>query len=568
MVTETRPLAQGILALHLQQAADLRELSGADPLLTARLAAACGQAELARALLARSGGLFDREESARLLSEPCPPELVARAAQVLRTGSAQPETSLSDWTETQREMYVRVLASLLIAEPAPLSAAQVGGQQPAAHMPPGLWRLAALPERQRWAAGRRLLQQLSPAAPVAPGTPAPVQWANASWGGRWGLRLGLAGAEGVGAEVVSLEHVVASLSAAWSWGLPELPPLLSRPLLMEGLETLPADRLELVTSLLADASALFGWTVIALPAIETPWPAAFQPLPAEVWAAPEPESARSVTVTPPGEPLTLPELAAQLEAQGGRTLVVLYSRASAARLAGMLPGSVLLSSSLSRAHLDRRMSALAEQAAVPDLTVIATTLPSTPVGEFDRVYHLLAPLTHLTEAAQLSRGPLTLFTLRDVALPQSWEQHSRLTARFLAEGDPMNDPAAQRRYMSQLRALEQGGRLGHWLGLRREQQFAALASELSAQPASAVPVLIGDGPGKAAIARSREQGWLSRRDLRYAAWVTPMEAQRAVRLGDAEPFGSGWALVWCGDYDDTYGLAWPLVQAEQQRSDE
>ena len=558
MAAGTEPLAQGALALHLQQAAQLRELSGADPLLAARLAAAGGQAELACALLARSGGLFDSEERERLLAEPCPPDLVAAAAEILR-----PQAALDEWTETQREMYVRALAGLLVAEP-PATAEQLltGTLFTSAEVGAGLWRLPALPERQRWSAGRQLVQDLGRSVSPSAGRP-PVQWASASWGGRWGLRRGLQ----AGAEVVSLEHVVATLSAAWNWELPDLPALLSRPLLIEGLETLPADRLELVTSLLTDATALFGWTVIALPALDTLWPADYRPLP-QGWAAPQ-QPEPSLNVSLPGEPLTLPELAARLATEPGRTLVVLYSRASAARLAGMLPGSLLLSSSLCRAHLDHQMSALAERADAPDLTVIATTLPSTPVGEFDRVYHLLAPLPHLTEAAQLSRGPLLLFTLRDVALPQSWEKHSRLTARLLAEGHALSDPAAQRRYVSQLRALEQGGRLGHWLGLRREQQFASLASELNAQPNSAVPVLIGYGPeGEAVIARSREQGWLSRRDLRYAAWVTPMEAQRAVRLGDAEPFGSGWALVWRGKYDDTYGLAWPLVQAEWQRSDE
>lgn len=551
MLPQTEALARQALALHLEQAAQLRDLSSdglgrPDPLLTARLAASGGDRHLARALIARSGGLLDTEESERLLTEPVPAELRTAAAEVLRS-----RPDLSGWTETQREMYVRVLAGLLVAEP---QAAAALLQPSAAGGKAGLWRLPALPERQRWAAGQRLVARLGQ-----------VQWASASWGGRWGLRRELQDQ----AEVEALETVVAALSAVWNWELPALPALLSRPLLVEGLETLSADRLALVTSLLADAAALFGWTVIALPALDAPWPDEYQPLPLDWWAAPLSEPACQVEVTLSSAPLTLPELAARLSREGGRTLVVLYSRASAARLAGMLPQSLLLSTSLCRAHLDSRMSVLAEQAGAPDLTVIATTLPSTPAGKFDRVYHLMAPLPHLVEAAQLTHGPLLLFTLRDVALPPAWEQHSRLTAHVLEQGEELCSGAAYRQYSAQLRATERVGQLTRWQSLRRHQQYASLSSELQAQPSSAVPVLIAYDPeGEAAIVRSRERGWLARPDLRYAAWVTPMEAQRAIRLGQAEPFGSGWALVWRGPYDETYGLAWPLVQAEQQRSEE
>ncbi|WP_261665148.1 hypothetical protein [Deinococcus sp. Marseille-Q6407] len=559
------PLACGLLERHLEQAGQLAQLAGHDPLLAARLAAAGGEPELARAMLARTGGLFDAEESRRLLEEPCPPELLAAAAPL-----QQSTVDLSRLSATQREMYLRVLAGLLVAERPPAPQELCG--QPAGQLLAGLWRLPALPERDRWAAGRQLLAALGWEE---------AQWVSSSWGGRWGLRRLLAAgsnaaevppteAQTAEPRVLALEYVVATLSAAWNWELPDLPALLTRPALIEGLEALPASRLEMVTALLSDAAVLFGWTVVALPAFETLWPAEYRQLPAEFCPAPRPDAGPARALPAGDAPQTLLQLAGWLSAQPGRSLVVLYSRASAARLAGRLPGSVLLSSSLCRAHLDDRMTQLAGRfESAENLTVIATALPSSPLGCFDRVYHLMAPLPHLIEAAQLScDASLTLLHLRDVAVPHAWERQSRLTAELLESSDLLNDPESQRQYAAQWRRLESGGPGGRWQELRHQGDYATLSSELNAPAGSAMPVLIPYGPGgEAAIARSRAQDWLSRQDLHYAAWMTPLEAQQAVRQGNAEPFGSGWAMVWCGPYDDTYGLAWPLIEADRQRTE-
>ena len=265
----------------------------------------------------------------------------------------------------------------------------------------------------------------------------------------------------------------------------------------------------------------------------------------------------------------LAELAAQLRILPGRHLVMLHSRASAGRLAGMVPGSLLLSSSLCRAHLAQRMTEIAAHPA-QDLTVIATTLPATPMGLFDRVYHLLAPLPHLAEAAALSRSPLQLIQLHDVAVPPAWAQAMQLTMDLLSQGQSPSDPQVQRHYAEQLQAaIPQRNRSLPWQQLRSQQQYASLASELAAQRGSAVPALIAfDAEGQQVIETYRERSWLSSRDLRYAAWITSTEAQQALRSGEAKQTGSGWALVWQGRYDPNYGLAWPYVEQALAANDE
>ncbi|WP_240738138.1 hypothetical protein [Deinococcus fonticola] len=542
--------AQQLLLLHLERAEVLSRVGGG-PLVAARLAFRLGEPELARALLARTGGLFDLEESQRLLNDPCPEALLVQAAQVLPGRVAMPA-----WTETEMEMYVRVLASLLVSD-APPDAARLGGGRPG--WAGGLRRLSPCPEQQRWGAGLHLARELQ----------GPLRWATASWGGRFGLQRQV-NAAGLGqVEVVSLEYVMTALDAAWRWDLPELAQLLSGPLLIEGLETLAPDRLDTLTSLLADASRLFDWPVVALPGFEVPWPDAYPllPLPQQSGTGgqddPPAPVTRQVLVLPRQRPISLRQLATEVRGQPGRSLVVLYSRSSAARLAGMLPGSVLLSSSLSRLHLAERMSELAEQqAASPSLTVVATTLPSTAVGFFDQVSHISAPLPYLIEAAQLSRGTFRILDLLDVALPQLWTRQLQVTHALLGQGDALNDPELQRLYFDELRALERHQRAPYWLELRRNMQYASLASELNAQSEASVPVLIArDQASEQVIARYRREGWLPRQGLRHAAWLTASEARRAVQRGEAED--GGWALIWRGDYHPDYGLAWPYVQAAQ-----
>lgn len=546
VLTEGVNLTQQILSTHLEQAHLLAELSD-QPLVVARLAHRLGELELARALLARSGGLFDPAESQRIFTEACPDELVARAFQVV-----QKRAPLGRWTDTQREMYVRVLASLLVSDHPPDSQSLSGS---VGDWPAGLWRFPAQPEQHRWAEGVHLVRQ----------TTARGQWACASWGGRWGLRRTLkeAGLSGQ-VELISLEHVLNALSAAWLWDLPELAQLLTRPLLIEGLENLSPERFDLLSGLLSDAVALFGWTVVALPRFELPWPAEYAPLPGvpgEAASALPPTP--PVILLPPQQPVSLGQVAEELREQRGRSLVVLYSRASAARLAGMLPGSVLLSSSLCRVHLAQRMTEVLEQQGEKGpLTVIATTLPSIPFGLFDRVWHLNAPLPHLVEAAELCQGTFRVLHLSDVGVPQPWARQLQVTDAKMAQGDALADRELQREYAEELRALEHTSRALSWLDMRRGMQFASLASELNAQPNTSLPVLIPfDQEGQQVIARYRQERWLPRHDLRYAAWLTGSEARRAVQRGEAEQVG--WALIWHGRYDPVYGLAWQHVQQGQ-----
>ena len=561
--------ARQMLEVHLHQASVLQELGGG-PLVAARLAYRLGEPELARALLACTGGLFDLPESQRLLNETCPEPLLVKAREALPARAS----SVPEWSDTQQEMYVRVLASLLVTDSPPEISA-LGG--PRGHWKAGLWRLPPQLEQPRWKATLRLIQD----------SQVPVRWATASWGGRWGLQRQLNEKSlGGQVELISLEHVMNALNAAWRWDLPELAQLLTRPLLIEGLETLPPERLDVLTTLLSDASTLFDWPVVALPGFELRWPDQYQ-------AMPLPEASRSeasvseldaseadegktgtqvpfrqrtagrVLLLPRQRPVSLQQLAAELREQSGRTLVVLYSRASAARLAGLLPGSVLLSSSLSRVHQAERMMELAEQRTQDSaLTVIATTLPSTAVGLFDQVWHLNAPLPYLIEAAQLSRATFRILDLSDVAVPQQWSRQLQVTNALLAQGDALNDPALQRLYFEELRASERRNRTPHWLELRRDMQFASLASEMNAQSDSSVPVLIPrDDASQQVIERYRQQRWLPRQGLRHAAWLTVSEARRAVQRGEAED--GGWAFIWRGQYHPQYGLAWKHVQDAQ-----
>lgn len=577
LTEETRLRLRG----HVGLAARLLELSGGQPAVAARLAFRLREPVLARALLALSGSLFDTEESQRVLHEPVD-ELLLSAAEALAAPAQQGPAGLP-WTATQQEMYIRVLAGLLLTEGEHDSHDLLlhGSGQPADPqsgvplLAPGVWNLPALPEQERWAAALRLIRELG----KQPGVRC-VQWASPSWGGRWGFRRTLRQA-GLSAELRSLEQVMDTLSAAWRWDLPGLTQMLRCPLLLDHSETLSPERHELLLSMLADATALFGWAVILLPAMEAPVPPLSRVLPEILWRAPLPagrlagepppvggtsegreDAVRFSTPAPrvstvKAEPAsaTLAQLAQQLngarDEAPARSLVVVYSRATAARLTGMVPGSVLLSSSLCRVHQEQVMNELADRKP-PRLTLIATTLPSTPIGLFDRVWHVPAPLPHLVEAAQLTRSAFTLLTLRDVVTPQNWVEQVEVTREVLGAGERLNDAAAQYAYFERLRSTRDGGL--DWVALRRHQQFARLASELRTQVRTSVPVLIPfDEEAQAVIERYRRSGWLPGADLRYAAWLTITEAQRAVRREEAEAVG--WALIWKSSYHPQYGLA-------------
>ena len=536
------------LAPLFARAARLDDLAGHDPLRAAALAQALGEPELARALLARSGGLLDHADALKVLNQPLPDGLLARGRAEL--GASPP---LPQWTASEREMFIRVLAGYLLAEqpeslPQPACAA--------AALTPGLWILPALPDTERWQAGLECLGQ------------APATWAGTSWGSRWGLTTFLTEQNLPGA-VESTEQLIATLSAAWSWNLPRLPELLSRPLLIDGLHSLPQARLNVVTQLLQDAASVFGWTVIGLPGVERAWPAAFQPLP---WppagpvagsAAPTqpPRTAMALDVQPVSRRLTLPGVARELARQEGDILVVLPSRASAARLAGLVGGATLLSTSLCPVHLGQQADELlARRRRGERALVVATTLPSSVLGTFDQVWHLPAPLPYLAEAAALCSGTFRVLPLLDVAVPQAWNHEWQLTQGVLDsmmnDGDAaLGDRTRQRAYHAALNASRtEQLPPAHHSDLRASLQYASLAAELGPRAENSVPVLIPwDPAARQVIGTYRDTGWLSIADLRYAAWLTPSEAWRAIRRGEAE--AGGWALIWTAPYHPVYGLA-------------
>ncbi|WP_158680047.1 hypothetical protein [Deinococcus sp. NW-56] len=440
----------------------------------------------------------------------------------------------------EREVFVRVLASALLRPGPPPVPAPVG-------LPPGLWVLPAeAHEEVRQQAGLEVLG-------AAAGTP--LTLALTSRAGVPGAAARLGAAQSGPLQVEVLEDVVRTLGAAWSWDLPDLAELLAGPLLLDGLHTLPAGLLETVGELLADAARLFGWTVVGLPGVERRWPTAFRPLPvatAAGRATPPPRlSARDTSLT---------RLAADLARQTGDTLALLPSRASAARLAGLWPGSVLLSTSLCPVHLAGQVAALAQARERGEpVRVVATSLPPAAAGPFETVWQVTSPLPHVVEAAALTRRHLYLCRLRDVAVPQGWRRELEVT-RGLLEGDhSLPGPREQRAYDA---ALFPGGPSG-WAGALRAHRegldYASFASELRPRPGTSLPVLIPyDDHARSVIAAYRETGRMPRGALNYAAWLTPTEAQRAVDGGHAE--ARGWALVWTGPYDPAYGLAAEVVR--------
>ena len=94
--------AQQLLLLHLERAEVLSRVGGG-PLVAARLAFRLGEPELARALLARTGGLFDLEESQRLLNDPCPEALLVQAGRAVTDPRREGfDTAASIWRPTRQ----------------------------------------------------------------------------------------------------------------------------------------------------------------------------------------------------------------------------------------------------------------------------------------------------------------------------------------------------------------------------------------------------------------------------------------------------------------------------------
>ncbi|EYB69471.1 hypothetical protein DEIPH_ctg005orf0025 [Deinococcus phoenicis] len=556
-----------LLRPFLHRAAGFAALVEGDALQAARLAGQLGEPDLARALLARSGGLLDTAEATRLLADPLPGALLRAARAELPP--APPALSLRPG---EREMFVRGLAGwLLSGDEAPLPAAPLPpAPADVPPLPPGLSVLPAAPEEERWGWG--VARALASAERAGPGH---LTLACASWSAQQGaLRFLRAryGTEAVGDEacpvtVLALEDVIRLLAAAWTWDLPRFARLLSGPLLLDGLHTLAPELFGVVTGLLSDAARVFGWTVLALPGVEADWPPVFQPSP-----APSPAELSGVLTGNPvaagqpccvreeASPRTLHALAREVSRQAGSRLVMLSSRASAARLAGLLPGSTLLSSSLCPVHLSAQVEALLERRRRGEpVVVVATTLPPTSLGTFDTVWHLVAPLPHLVEAQALCHGTFHLVLLSDVATPLAWSGEITLTRSLLDAGGTLTDPDTQRDYA---RHLAERKADADWATARsnerRAMNYTALASELVPRPGTSVPVFVPyDEAARRLIAEVRASRVFAGPALRYAAWLTRGEAARAVRRGQAEALG--WALIWQAPYDPRYGLAGELV---------
>ncbi|ULH13897.1 hypothetical protein MF271_00170 (plasmid) [Deinococcus sp. KNUC1210] len=536
----------GVFSALLEQAASLHTQAG-DALAAARLAQQAGPAELARALLARSGGLYDSAEAQYLLG----------------SSVAQQTAQPASLTPLEHEMFVRALAAALLAPAAeirPLPAVT----RSSAPLPAGLSLIDAGYGTEHWLeVCERALVTAQAAGQQH------VTIACASWGAQQDAlhtlrqQYGqLVGDEDQPISVLALEDVMKLLSAAWTWDLPRLHRLMSGPVVLDGLYTLAPDTMPVMLGLLHDAARVFGVCVAALHGQEYPWPD-------QLFSSVEPRTSVSasaaVRVERTRRPLSLQDLAARIRQQEGDSLVVLSSRASAARLAGLLRGSVLLSSSLCPLHLADQVEGLqSRRESQEPLVVVATVLPPQMLGTFQTVWHMMAPLAHLAEAAELCHGTLHIIDFSDVAPQLTWATECQLTEVLLDTGLPLTEGSTQRLYHQ--RRLEHRANPALVATLNRQRSelnYASLASSLIFRAGTSVPVLIEYDAGAVSLLASiRSAGFIPQTALRYAAWLTPSEAERAVQRKFARSLG--WALLWEAPYHPRYGLAAEAVASVRQ----
>ena len=546
---------------ELQHLRAVAALSPGGALDAARHAAAAGHPQAARVLLAEVGGLLDSAEAARVLAEPprgAPdPALTAALAALPRPPEAPGECEA--WVRGQA---ARLLRRGSVPETAPQAA-------------PVLASLALDDDGARWTGAVEWALERARAAGQARVTLAVPGWG--AWLGARELLAGRYGAQVGGLDspiaVITLEDAVGLLSAAWPWTLPDLAALLDGPVLLDGVAGLPAGHPGVVAGLLADSARVFGVSALLLSPWALDWPG---------WPAlPEGPSAAPATGTPaaavpaaaapdtlphfaPPETLDLAGLAARMDSEPGDALAVLPSRGSAARLAALLPGSVLWSSSLCPVHLGEvGREVRARRRAGERLRVVATTLPPAQLGPFAAVWHGEAPLPHLAEAWRLCSGTFRRLELRDVARPTAWHGALARSRDLLARLTPQDALAAYRQADRAQAAQTDGPGLGR---LRAEQDYASLAAALRLRPATSRPVLIPyDDAARALAEQARRSGHLPTAALRYAAWLTPTEAETALRRRQASSLG--WALLWEAPYNPDYGLAGALVRETRHAQD-
>ncbi|WP_407541845.1 hypothetical protein Q0M94_20415 (plasmid) [Deinococcus radiomollis] len=543
-------------------------LAQSDALDAARFAARL-QPDLGRALLARTGGLLDTAEALSVLGEPLRAPLSAELQAALEEIPAPPGEP------GRREVWVRGVAALLLSPLAPSAEALPLPPENAEPLP--LLATLSLPDAAtRWTLG--IDGALSRAGHTGQTR---VTLAVGSWGAWLSARQLLSeryGAAVGGLEspiaVIMLEDAVNLLAAAWSWNISELADLLGGPLLLDGVEGLLPSHQSLVFDLTADVAEVFGVSVLLMgPAgVNAPgWSPLSPPGVTKERVAGEQTStdgfgqdhasahgsgaAPAVPEFPAVTSRSLNELAQTVSSGTEHTLVVLPSRGSAARLAALLPGSALWSSSLCPVHLgDLFLELKRKREAGARLVVVATSLPPAQLGPFDTVWHMDAPLPYLAEAWSFCAGSFRRLLFSDVALPSGWLPSMTLTHELLEHATPDQALNAYLRY-SQDAPLPPGPSLHR---LRDAQDYASLASALRLRPATSRPALVPYDAQARALAEAAEySGHLPTSALRYAAWMTTTEAAVAIRQGHARSIG--WALLWEAEYDLTYGLAGKMI---------
>ncbi|WP_288480428.1 hypothetical protein [uncultured Deinococcus sp.] len=540
---------------ELQQFRAVAALSPGGALDAARYAAAAGHPQAARVLLAEVGGLLDTAEAGRVLAEPpqvAPSPALSRVLAALPRPPERPG---------EREAWVRGQAARLLRRDPPAGTVPAAG--PAQPTSPVCAALTLEDDGARWTLAVEWALERARAAGQGRVTLAVPGWG--AWLGareRLAARYGpLVGGLGSPVAVITLEDAVGLLSAAWRWTLPDLATLLGGPVLLDGLRGLPGSQPAVVAGLLADSARVFGVSALLLSA----WPLDWSGWPELPPGAPVPEvPGHTGPDFAPPEALDLASLAARMAREPGDALAVLPSRGSAARLAALVPGSVLWSSSLCPVHLGERGRELrARRAAGERLRVVATMLPPAQLGPFGTVWHGEAPLPHLAEAWRLCSGTFRRLALTDVARPTAWHGALALSRDLLAQWPPAEALAAFRRLGEGAGAAQASGTApspGPDLDrLRAGQDYASLAAALRLRPATSRPVLIPyDDEARALAEQTRRSGHLPTAALRYAAWLTPTEAETALRRGQASSLG--WALLWEAPYNPEYGLAGALVR--------